>query len=262
MFWVLDFINVSVIPKRMMNNETSSSSRIVELPEATTGIPPLPHDACRSDAQCLNGGSCQIFKPGQMKSAIQDQYNYCICRYGYGGQRCESHCPLQCRNGGICHPKSAGNGHLVTLHDPNPYVCQCLGHFTGMLCEIPYENCADGTQCYYGGVCRERDQPITVNYCDCPANRTGDACQNEETPSVERASGFSSLNSEDIKYISLGIVLGIVSFFGVGLILMKRRRRRNELRYHAILASDDLHKSELETKDLRTKHTERWRNIV
>jgi hypothetical protein len=241
-----------------MNNET----RDIALPEATTSIPPLPHDACRSDAQCLNGGSCLIVKPGQMKSAIQNEHNYCVCRYGFGGQRCESHCPLQCQNGGICHPMSASTGQSVKLHDPNPYLCQCLGHFTGMLCDIPYDNCADGTQCYYGGVCRERDQPITINYCECPVNRTGDACENVASTSLEMTSVHQAFTGDEIKYISLGIVLGIVSFFGTGLILMKRRRRRNELRYHAVLASEDLHKRELEAKDLRTNRGEKWRNIV
>jgi hypothetical protein len=243
----------------MMNNET----RDAILPETTTAIPPLPHDACRSDAQCLNGGSCRIVKPGQMKSAIQDEHNYCICRYGFGGQRCESHCPLQCQNGGICHPKSASTGHSVKLNDPSPYVCQCLGHFTGMLCDIPYDNCADGTQCYYGGVCRERDQPITVNFCDCPANRTGDACENVASTTLEMTSVHRAFTSDEIKYISLGIVLGVVSFFVTGLILMRRRRRRNELRYHAVLASEDFHKCELETKEIRSSSpSEKWRNVV
>jgi hypothetical protein len=239
-----------------MNNETS---RDIALPEITTAIPPLPHDACRSDAQCLNGGTCQIIKPGQMKSVVPEEYNYCICRYGYGGQRCESHCPLQCNNGGICHPKSALTGHSVQLHDSNPYVCQCLGHFTGMLCDIPYDNCADGTQCYFGGVCREHDTPITINYCECPDGRSGDACQNELSTTSETNSDFFS---HEVRYISLGIVLGIVSFFGTGLILMKRRRRRNELRYHAVQVAEEFNTSELETKNLGSNPTEKWRNIV
>jgi hypothetical protein len=237
-----------------------NETRDVALSETTTAIPPLPHDICRSDAQCLNGGTCQIFKPGQIKSGINDEYNYCICRNGYGGRRCEAYCPLQCSNGGICHPKSAMTG-SVKIHDPNPYVCQCLGHYTGMLCDIPFDNCADGSQCYYGGICREREETISVNYCECPPGRVGDSCQDEISTSAFE-SDHRAFTKDEVKYISLGIVFGMTAFFGVGLILMRRRRRRNELRYKKIQIVEDDCQSEIETNNIRTKRDERWRNIV
>jgi hypothetical protein len=244
-----------------MKRKMSLDTRDVALEETTTAIPPLPHDMCRTDAQCLHGGTCVVFKPGQIKSAVDDEYNYCSCLEGYGGHRCESNCPLQCMNGGLCHPKSAYFG-TVKLHDTNPYVCQCLGHYTGMLCDIPYENCADGSQCYYGGTCRERQEAITVYYCECPSSRGGVSCQNEVTE-IETNSDIQPQRNTiklQIKYVPLAIVLVIVSFFGIGLVLMRRRRRRNERRYHAIQLSED-HQSGIETRQLRTKQ-EKWRNIV
>jgi hypothetical protein len=240
-----------------MSLETRDSA----LAETTTAIPPLPHDMCRTDAQCLHGGTCTIFKPGQIKSGIDDEYNYCTCQNGYGGHRCEVYCPLQCKNGGLCHPKSAFFG-TVKINDQNPFLCQCLGHYTGMICDIPYENCADGSQCYYGGLCREREEAITVNYCECPPSREGVSCQNDVSGDQTHSDIPSQRASTtlQIKYISLGIVLAMTLFFGVGLVLMRQRRRRNERRYHAIQASED-YQSGIETKRLRTKQ-EKWRNIV
>jgi hypothetical protein len=230
------------------------------LPQTTTAIPPLPHDVCRSNLQCLNGGSCVIFRPGQLKSGIDDEYNYCKCMNGYGGQRCEAHCPLQCQNGGICHPKSAAYG-PVNINDPNPFVCQCLGHYTGMLCDIPYENCADGSQCFYDGVCRDKEGTIPVNYCECPPTRDGVGCQNEISSSQKSEEHHVHDKAVvSIKYISLGIVIAITIFFGVGLIMMRRRRKRNERRYHAIQASDDFHNG-IEARNIE-RNQEKWRNVV
>jgi hypothetical protein len=233
--------------------------RDVPLSQTTTAIPPLPHDACRSDAQCLNGGICTIFKPGQIKSEINDEYNYCTCQNGYGGKRCESYCPFQCQHGGICHPKSAVYG-TVKVNDPNPYVCQCLGHFTGSICDIPYENCADGSQCFYGGVCSVRDDIIPVNYCVCPPLREGLSCENEIlTPPLDPES-VQAKNVLLIRYVSLGIVIAITLFLGIGLVMMRRRRRRNERRYHAIQVSDEFQNG-IEAKEVKRKQ-EKWRNIV
>ena len=234
--------------------------RDMPLSQTTTAIPPLPHDACRSDPQCLNGGTCVVFKPGQLKSGINDEYNYCKCLDGFGGLRCEAHCPLQCQNGGICHPKSAVNG-PVRMNDPNPFVCQCLGHFTGTVCDIPYENCADGSQCFYGGVCHEKEGAVPVNYCDCPPSRDGMGCQNEiSTVPIDTEHQVRSKTAVTLKYLSLGIVIAIVLFFGLGLIMMRRRRRRNERRYHAIQASDDFNNG-IEARNIKNNQ-EKWRNVV
>lgn len=238
----------------------SLAIRDTPLPQTTTAIPPLHHDVCRSDPQCLNGGTCVVFKPGQLKSGIDDEYNYCKCINGYGGQRCEAHCPLQCQNGGICHPKSAAYG-SVNINDPNPFVCQCLGHFTGTVCDIPYENCADGSQCFYGGVCRDKGETIPVNDCECPPTRDGVGCQNEiSTVQIEQEHRIRNNTAISLKYVSLGVVIAIILFFGIGLIMMRRRRRRNERRYHAIQTSDDFQNG-IEARDLKRKQ-EQWRNVV
>lgn len=230
------------------------------LPQTTTVIPPLPHDVCRSDPQCLNGGSCAVFKPGEIKSGVDDVYNYCKCLDGFGGQRCEAHCPLQCQNGGICHPKNAAFG-TVNINDPNPFVCQCLGHYTGIVCDIPYENCADGSQCFYGGVCRDKEGTIPVNYCDCPLSHDGEGCENEiSTGPINEKNRVRDNTAVSLKYMSLGVVIAITLFFGIGLILMRRRRRRNERIYHAIQASDDFHNG-IEARDFKRKQ-EKWRNVV
>ena len=230
------------------------------LPQTTTAIPPLPHDVCRSDPQCLNGGSCAVFKPGEIKSGVDDVYNYCKCLDGFGGQRCEAHCPLQCQNGGICHPKNAAFG-TVNINDPNPFVCQCLGHYTGIVCDIPYENCADGSQCFYGGVCRDKEGTIPVNYCDCPLSHDGEGCENEiSTGPINEKNRVRDNTAVSLKYMSLGVVIAITLFFGIGLILMRRRRRRNERIYHAIQASDDFHNG-IEARDFKRKQ-EKWRNVV
>jgi hypothetical protein len=237
------------------------SIRDIPLPQTTTAIPPLPHDVCRSNPQCLNGGTCVVFKPGQVKSGINDEYNYCKCENGFGGQRCEAHCPLQCQNGGICHPKSAMYG-PVNINDPNPFVCQCLGHFTGTECDIPYENCADGSQCFYGGVCRDKEGDIPINYCECPPTHDGVGCQNEiSTVSLSEQNHIRDNSAASLKYISLGIVIAITVFFGVGLVMMRRRRKRNERRYHAIQSSDHFHNG-IETSELNRKQQEQWRNVV
>jgi hypothetical protein len=137
-----------------------------------------------------------------------------------------------------------------------------LGHFTGTLCDIPYENCADGSQCFYGGVCREKEGTIPIYYCECPPTHGGVGCQdeilsveiNEEKRQVRTNAAVS------LKYISLGIVIAITTFFGVGLIMMRRRRKKNERRYHAIQASDDF-RDGIEARNLNKKQ-EHWRNVV
>jgi hypothetical protein len=126
---------------------------------------------CESDDQCLNGGKCRD------NSNDTGSFNQCDCVAGYGGNRCENYCPLECEHGGYCRY----NGDLSTLnqHDiqPEDYMCKCLGHYKGTVCEIPYENCGDGGQCFYGGSCR--DEEGQASSCNCPAGHEGPSCETE-----------------------------------------------------------------------------------
>ena len=98
----------------------------------------IPIDVCSSQP-CLNGGFCQVTKPGAFT---------CVCPAGFSGHKCEilPTAPLcsenNCRHGGTCMP---GYG---------PYeVCKCRPGWRGPACEYPdpcYPN-----PCGMNGVCYE-----------------------------------------------------------------------------------------------------------
>jgi hypothetical protein len=226
---------------------------------AATTIPPLPHDVCQTDAQCLHGGRCQVFKKGQIKSGAGDDYNFCVCREGYGGQRCESYCPLNCLNGGVCHSKGSGTPNTVAA-----YACKCLGHWAGTVCDIPYENCADGTQCYNGGKCREREEQITANsisravnitFCECPPGYGGLSCQAE----VElQESDDRVLIKPGTAAFSIFMALVVPGMVGLTFLLYRRRRWAA---YSTVELSENS-QIEFETSNSGIKQDEKWKNIV
>lgn len=240
----------------------AASASTALAPTATTPvIPPLPHDTCEADAQCLNGGHCIVFKRGQIKSGADDEYNYCTCHSGFGGQRCESYCPLQCLNGGVCHSKGfVGTTALDPRHPLSAsYACKCLGHWTGTVCDMPYENCVDGSQCFRGGKCRERNETITVSYCECPPGLGGVSCQataEEQLQEPEEEPVFTkkTLNT----YISLGIVLAVTGSVGFAYILLRRRRGPS---YSTVQISENCN-DEIEVSNRGIKQDEQWRNVV
>jgi cell division protein FtsL len=240
----------------------------------------FPHDVCRTNAQCLHGGVCHVVhdeetSPHRSSSLSQvattSKYNYCTCHAGYGGQRCESYCPLRCQNGGVCHAKaSSSSGSSFSgastsskeAADPThstTYSCQCMGRWAGTICDVPYENCFDGSQCFNGGHCRVRNETITVSFCDCPTSWGGVACQQKVTSPLPSKAQQSSVWSDDlVTYGSLAIVLlatGVVS----ALFLVLRRRSRTAS-YKTVQISDTAENEE--TMKAEPSKEERWRNVV
>lgn len=238
-------------------------------------IPMLQHDMCSTDAQCWNGGHCQIFKRGQVKSGPNDDYNYCICPPGYGGQRCESSCPLICLHSGVCHANGI-HGSIPT--DPNyplssNYACKCLGYWTGTVCDIPYTNCGDGSQCYHQGKCREKKKDntsVAANsssissssyYCECPQGYGGTSCLDEVTESAD--AGFVA-TKKTTAIFSVATALAIAaSIIGLTCFLYRRRRKTKQPSYATVEASDGVvFQYEIETSNRRVKQEEKWRNVV
>lgn len=128
----------------------------------------IEHDICQTDAQCLHGGLCK--GTGEIGT-----FTYCECAEGFGGARCEDFCPLQCENGGVCHPSTA----TTTLPSSNEssFQCKCRGYWAGETCSIPYVNCAGGSQCYNGGTCLSYANKDGHIMCDCPVLFAGISCE-------------------------------------------------------------------------------------
>lgn len=113
-------------------------------------------DACSRDTDCTNGGTCKL--SGEHSSL----FNRCSCKDGYGGDICETYCPLKCQNGGSCRPKDSD------------YECVCHGRWTGDLCHIPFQVCQDHTMCLHGGTCALANAETNEYGCDCPPGFDGD----------------------------------------------------------------------------------------
>lgn len=215
------------------------------------------HDTCKTDAQCLNGGHCEL----AVSIKSETNFNHCICHKGFGGQRCESFCPLSCENGGICHKKDSASSETEAAVDPrhpfsSAYACKCLGHWSGTVCDVPYENCRNGRQCFNGGTCREdskEDGEGTNRYCDCPPNFGGPSCQEErEEEDSDTKLRFTDM---EISFMSLAIALAIPASIAVTVYLCKKRKGAS---YKSVEVND----YELAVSSGSQHKDERWRNIV
>jgi len=180
---------------------------------------------CRTDTQCLNNGQCVETD----HNGTTEMHYHCECQKTFGGSRCENFCPLECLNGGYCryHDENIINIHQQHDTDAADYACKCLGYFTGTLCEIPYENCSDGSKCLNGGQCTgeaKGGKKKTTATCDCPEGYTaGSSCQIDgslidETPSPSTSSSKGSVLTE------IFVPLTTIAFVAA-LVLYHRRRR-------------------------------------
>lgn len=171
------------------------------------------HDICRSDAQCLNGGNC-------IGGDTFGTYTRCDCLEGFGGERCEDHCPLECQNQGVC------------VANDDTYRCKCFGLYTGTLCTIAYVNCQHGIRCYNGGVCANDDDDVIS--CHCPVGYVGSTCRHKtiEAPLSNTEQFFSTVfRHENIMPFS-----ALVASFGlfIGVMIFSRLRRPMDHRYTGV----------------------------
>jgi hypothetical protein len=179
------------------------------------------HDVCASDVQCLNEGRCQLVDHslndvgGDDKGDGSNVHRHCVCKTEFGGSRCEKFCPLNCLNGGYCRfntDSDMTNYHERFDANPQDYACQCLGYWAGTFCEIPYENCSDGRQCFHGGTCEDRGKvgkSKQKTVCTCPEGFKGRSCEVDlSVKEVGKSSGKSSGKSAGkSSSSSLGYVL-------------------------------------------------------
>lgn len=137
-------------------------------------------DSCQADTDCLNGGTCETAGNGDISHSNEGSFKYCHCLAAYSGLKCQTYCPLECKNGGTClyQPDAHAQSPLFT-----DYVCQCRNRFKGVLCDIPYEECPDGLQCLNGSQCKvtdDNDDVSAATYaCECPYTHEGIFCESE-----------------------------------------------------------------------------------
>jgi len=226
----------------------------------------LTHDICQADAQCLHGGHCvRTREPGAVfHNPAAGEFNYCLCADGFGGQRCESYCPLQCQNGGICYSKGGGGTSSskpeeATADPEHPlsstYACKCLGRWTGTVCDVAYENCGNGLQCFNRGTCVLTEGEQEDDYeCSCPSGYGGPSCRDESlvteaTPPRDALLGISKTG------VAL-LLLAMVVLPGLALILLRRRKQRHRA-YDTVFHNDS-------DADFQYEFSvsEKWRNVV
>jgi len=136
--------------------------------------------SCGHELFCTNNGECKDM--GILSTSK------CICPDGFKGPRCEYKvdnedeipCDLGCQNGGQC---SIGMKSWVELKmmskNPMPQFlqemseagfmhCICPAGYTGLLCDIKYEQCQNNHLCFFGSTCAEDGS------CDCTSAYTSD----------------------------------------------------------------------------------------
>jgi hypothetical protein len=183
----------------MITIKSSVFLGLVFLSQRSKTIHAQRQDVCASDVQCLNEGRCQLVDHAENDNDVDGSnlHRHCVCQTEFGGSRCEKYCPLNCLNGGYCR----FDGDMTSWHqrfDDNAqdYACKCLGYFAGTFCEIPYENCSDGRQCFHGGHCQDRvGESNKRTVCACPGGFKGPSC--EVDLSVIKAGFENSSSSRD-----------------------------------------------------------------
>ncbi|GKY95085.1 hypothetical protein MPSEU_000472600 [Mayamaea pseudoterrestris] len=195
----------------------------------------LSHDACITNGQCLNGGTCA-------SADEHSAYRHCECPDGFTGLRCQDFCPLDCQNNGVCQSTSTSNRIEDYIHDSNKrsssinnFTCKCKGYFTGKLCQTRYVNCG-GHQCFNGAKCAAIESAGVGKWCECADGYSGDLCQS-------RAAFDESIKK---KANASGAVMGVVIVTTIFVIICWRRRTRQDKRLcsqHTFEERQNLHVS-------------------
>jgi hypothetical protein len=121
-------------------------------------------DPCDS-APCQNGGTCTIEGSGFK----------CDCPPGTGGDTCDIGvgCDLSpCKNGGNCVADTTNKAN---------FACNCVGGYTGRLCDVTPKICNSDTTCKNWGYCHQDPADDNAFTCVCPQGFAGTTC-NEQPP--------------------------------------------------------------------------------
>jgi hypothetical protein len=254
----------------------------VVLSHASKTVIAQRHDVCATDVQCLNEGKCQLVDHAETDIDVDGNiddingsnvHRHCVCPQEFGGSRCEKFCPLNCLNGGYCrfHNQNGGDSgsgsSTANYHerfDANPidYNCECFGPFTGTFCEIPYENCSDGRQCFHGGTCAAaKNNKKTA--CACPEGFEGGSCAIDLSVSRVGARGSSSeSNRSRAGPIVAGFFIPIIVAALVYAAFVYRRKRK----YSALVGQTlEYDASELAPRGSARPSSGRqheWKNII
>jgi hypothetical protein len=240
------------------------------------------HDVCATDVQCLNEGKCQFVDHAESSLDVEGNvddtdgsnvHRHCVCMAEFGGSRCEKFCPLNCLNGGYCRfynnngKDSNSEATMPSYHerfDANPidYNCECFGYFTGTFCEIPYENCSDGRQCFHGGTCIAAKKSNKKTTCACPTGFDGGSCANDM--SVSKVSARGSVSSKSNRHAG-PIVAGVLLPMIVAALVYAAFVYRQKRSYSALVGKT----VEYDVAELVPRGTARssgrqqeWRNII
>jgi hypothetical protein len=250
----------------------------VALSQQSKSVNAQRHDVCATDVQCLNEGKCQLVDHAETDKSIDvdgnvddidgsNVHRHCVCQTEFGGSRCEKFCPLNCLNGGYCQFMNGADskGSSQNYHerfDPNPidYDCECFGYFTGTFCEIPYENCSDGRQCFHGGTCiAAKNNKRTT--CACPEGFQGGSCAIDLSLPRLSARGSSSKSNSKAGPIVAGVFVPLIVAAFVYAAFVYRRRRK----YSALVGE----RLEFDAAELVPRGSgpssgrqQEWRNII
>lgn len=168
---------------------------------------------------CKNGGTCER----------KGSNDYCICPLGFSGRYCETYehfsdesvdnCHNYCENSAKCE---------VGLNTDNP-ICECVGEWTGDLCNIP-PDCL--REC---GVCRPGS---SINECRCQ-DGTIESCSKDLEGRNNALSEETEKASAVLVTLIVIMVLLILGISAVGtFILLMRKRRIGQPFSHARLAEN------------------------
>jgi hypothetical protein len=193
---------------------------------------------CDADRDCLNEAKCKlVHHDGNHGSGGGDDGNiylhrHCVCPPEFGGSRCEKFCPLECLNGGYCRfDGDTARIHQLQFYDTDldDYMCKCMGYFTGTLCEIPYENCLEGRQCFHGGRCQDEDQDEDTSgksnkntVCACPEGFNGPSCE-VDLSKIQVGESSSPARGP----VLTGVLVPMIAVAALIAALVHRRRRKN-----------------------------------